>query len=89
MQGCIITMLPAEYKVALVRLKLKFWYQHVEYNKFYCCHMVNEHLEGSGKPILSCQLWADHVNYTVKKALKALHFIMRILRKGEFFFFFL
>ena len=25
--------------------------------------------------------WADHVNYTVKKAWKALHFIMRILRK--------
>jgi hypothetical protein len=27
--------------------------------------------------------WADHVNYTVKKAWKALHFIMRILRKGN------
>jgi len=27
--------------------------------------------------------WADHVNYTVKKAWKALHFIMRILKKGE------
>jgi hypothetical protein len=25
--------------------------------------------------------WADHVNYTVKKAWKALHFIMRIVRK--------
>jgi len=25
--------------------------------------------------------WADHVNYTVKKAWKALHFTMRILRK--------
>ena len=27
--------------------------------------------------------WADHVNYTVKKAWKALHFTMRILRKGN------
>jgi hypothetical protein len=27
--------------------------------------------------------WADHVNYTVNKAWKALHFIMRILRKGN------
>ena len=25
--------------------------------------------------------WADHVNYTVKKAWKALHFTMRILKK--------
>jgi hypothetical protein len=25
----------------------------------------------------------DHVNYTVKKAWKALHFIMRILKKGN------
>jgi hypothetical protein len=27
--------------------------------------------------------WVDHVNYTVKKAWKALHFIMRILKKGN------
>jgi len=27
--------------------------------------------------------WVDHINYTVKKAWKALHFIMRILRKGN------
>jgi hypothetical protein len=27
--------------------------------------------------------WADQVNYTVKKAWKALHFIMRILNKGN------
>jgi len=27
--------------------------------------------------------WADHVNYTVKKAWKALHFIMRILKTGK------
>jgi len=27
--------------------------------------------------------WADHVNYTVKKACKALHFIMRVLKKGN------
>ena len=27
--------------------------------------------------------WADHVNYTVKKAWKALHFTMRILKKGN------
>jgi hypothetical protein len=27
--------------------------------------------------------WADHVNYAVKKAWKPLHFIMRILRKGN------
>ena len=27
--------------------------------------------------------WADHVNYTVKKAWKALHFIMRILKNGN------
>ena len=27
--------------------------------------------------------WADHVNYTVKKVWKALHFIMRILKRGN------
>ena len=27
--------------------------------------------------------WADHINYTVKKAWKALHFIMRILKMGN------
>ena len=33
--------------------------------------------------ILSSELsWADQVNYTVKKAWKALHFTMRILKKG-------
>jgi len=28
-------------------------------------------------------IWEDQVNYTVKKAWKALHFIMRILKKGK------
>jgi len=27
--------------------------------------------------------WADNVNYTLRKARKALHFIMRILKKGN------
>jgi hypothetical protein len=27
--------------------------------------------------------WADHVNYTLRKAWKALHFVMRILKKGN------
>jgi hypothetical protein len=27
--------------------------------------------------------WSDHVNYTLRKAWKALHFIMRILKKGN------
>jgi hypothetical protein len=27
--------------------------------------------------------WADQVNYTVKKAWKALHFTMRIIKKGN------
>jgi len=27
--------------------------------------------------------WADHVNYTVKKAWKALHFTMPVLKKGN------
>ena len=27
--------------------------------------------------------WADQVDYTVKKAWKALHFTMRILKKGN------
>ena len=27
--------------------------------------------------------WADHVNYMAKKAWKALHFIMRILKRGD------
>jgi hypothetical protein len=32
--------------------------------------------------ILRCDLsWADQVNYTVKKAWKALHFTMRILKR--------
>jgi hypothetical protein len=34
--------------------------------------------------ILSSDLsWADQVNYTAKKAWKALHFTMRILKKGN------
>ena len=31
--------------------------------------------------ICSDQNWADHVNYTLQKAWKALHFITRILKK--------
>ena len=27
--------------------------------------------------------WTDHVNYTMKKAWKALHFIIRILKNGN------
>jgi hypothetical protein len=27
--------------------------------------------------------WADQVNYTVRKAWKALHFVMRVLKKGN------
>jgi hypothetical protein len=27
--------------------------------------------------------WADHVNYTLIKAWKALHFVMRVLKKGN------
>jgi hypothetical protein len=27
--------------------------------------------------------WADHINYTVEKAWKAIHFITRILKKGN------
>jgi hypothetical protein len=27
--------------------------------------------------------WADHINYRMKKAWKALHFIMRLLKKGN------
>jgi len=27
--------------------------------------------------------WADHVNYMMKKAWKALYFIMRIFKKGN------
>jgi hypothetical protein len=27
--------------------------------------------------------WADHVNYTLRKAWKALHLIMRILKQGD------
>jgi hypothetical protein len=27
--------------------------------------------------------WADHVNYTLRKAWKAVHFILRILKKGN------
>jgi hypothetical protein len=33
--------------------------------------------------ILSDLNWADHVNYTLRKAWKAVHFIMRILKKGN------
>jgi hypothetical protein len=29
------------------------------------------------------QNWADHVNYTLQKAWKALHFILHILKKGN------
>jgi hypothetical protein len=34
-----------------------------------------------GVSIRSDLNWADHVNYTLRKAWKALHFIMRILKK--------
>ena len=27
--------------------------------------------------------WADQVNYTVQKAWRALHFVMRIVKKGK------
>ena len=27
--------------------------------------------------------WADHINYAAKKAWRALHFIMRIFKKGN------
>ena len=27
--------------------------------------------------------WADHINYTIRRAWKALHFIMCILKKGN------
>jgi hypothetical protein len=34
--------------------------------------------------IISSDLsWADQVNYTVRKAWKALHFVMRVLKKGN------
>jgi hypothetical protein len=33
--------------------------------------------------ILSDLNWADHVNYTLRKAWKALHFVMRIITKGN------
>jgi hypothetical protein len=33
--------------------------------------------------MLSDLSWADQVNYTVQKAWKALHFIMRVLKKGN------
>ena len=39
--------------------------------------------KGLGINLRSDLSWADHVDYTVKKAWKALHFIMRILRKGN------
>lgn len=38
--------------MALVKLKLKFWYQRVQRNKFYCYCMMNLYLDGSGKPTL-------------------------------------
>ena len=34
-----------------------------------------------GKIIRSDLNWADHVNYTLRKAWKALHFIMHILKR--------
>jgi len=45
-------------------------------------------LEASSRKYLGIILrsdlrWADQVNYTVKKAWKALHFTMRILKKGN------
>jgi len=27
--------------------------------------------------------WVDHVNYTAQKEWKALHFVMRVLKKGK------
>ena len=33
--------------------------------------------------IRSDQNWADHINYTLRKVWKALHFIMRIHKKGN------
>ena len=39
---------------------------------YYYCHL--ECMELS---------WADQVNYTVQKAWRALHFVMRIVKKGN------
>jgi hypothetical protein len=36
-----------------------------------------------GKIISNYLIWVDQVNCTVRKAWKALHFIMRILQKGK------
>ena len=36
-----------------------------------------------GINILNDLNWADHVSYTLRKAWKALHYIMRILKKGN------
>jgi hypothetical protein len=44
-----------------------------EANSFKCLGII----------ILSDLNWADHVNYTLRQAWKALHFIMRILKKGN------
>ena len=33
--------------------------------------------------IISDLNWADHVNYTLRKAWKALHFLMHIHKRGK------
>jgi hypothetical protein len=51
-------------------------------------YTIGDHLEGSSCKYLeiifrSNITWTDRVNYTVNEVLKALHFIMRILKKGN------
>jgi hypothetical protein len=51
MQGRSITVLTAEDKVALMKLKLKSWYQPVQQNKFDCFDTMSEYLEELDKAV--------------------------------------
>ena len=44
---------------------------------------MGHYLYHKGYEIRNDLNWANHVNYTLRKAWKALHFIMRILKKGN------
>ena len=46
-------------------------------------YLVGLHIYYLGIILSSDLSWADHINYAVKKAWKALHFIMRTLKKGK------
>ena len=61
---------------ARVRVRIKYYFRY---------QIISEtsSVKYLGIAIRSDLYWTDHVNYTLRRALKDLHFVMRILKKGN------